>query len=233
MLLFILHGILMDGYQRTDSWCFENYIAECRIAECRYCFVPPLLTIAVLILYMAKPAMTNRKGTKLLPFLLQCASVGCIMYAWESLLRPLERCTYYFGSCAVAVLCCALILYTLALKPWVYLVPGGIFAAWGVFELFMGESIYFDSRFTFLFMEAGTALVICGFIVRNRNKAQAEIVPVEVQAATPLSDPVVTPESESIAAPETSRHKGRFCRHCGAKLEDGDIYCVECGNKVS
>lgn len=48
------------------------------------------------------------------------------------------------------------------------------------------------------------------------------------------------PETKAIQKPEspksTSEHVkpvGKLCRHCGAKLEDDDIYCVECGNKVS
>ena len=48
--------------------------------------------------------------------------------------------------------------------------------------------------------------------------------------------PAPEPESSKSApqpAPEPVKPAGKFCHHCGAKLEDGDIYCVECGNKVS
>ena len=32
--------------------------------------------------------------------------------------------------------------------------------------------------------------------------------------------------------PEPAKPAGKFCRHCGAKLEPDDIYCVECGYKI-
>lgn len=31
---------------------------------------------------------------------------------------------------------------------------------------------------------------------------------------------------------EPAKPAGKFCRHCGAKAEPGDIYCIECGNKL-
>lgn len=32
-------------------------------------------------------------------------------------------------------------------------------------------------------------------------------------------------------APEPAKPAGKFCRHCGAKVEQEDIYCIECGEK--
>ena len=49
------------------------------------------------------------------------------------------------------------------------------------------------------------------------------------------SNPAPRPEPSQPAhqpIPEPAKPAGKFCHHCGAKLEDGDIYCVECGNKV-
>lgn len=31
---------------------------------------------------------------------------------------------------------------------------------------------------------------------------------------------------------EQAEPAGKFCRHCGAKVEPDDIYCVECGEKL-
>ena len=31
---------------------------------------------------------------------------------------------------------------------------------------------------------------------------------------------------------EQAKPAGKFCRHCGAKVEPDDIYCVECGEKL-
>ena len=31
---------------------------------------------------------------------------------------------------------------------------------------------------------------------------------------------------------EQAKPAGKFCRHCGAKVEPNDIYCVECGEKL-
>ena len=49
--------------------------------------------------------------------------------------------------------------------------------------------------------------------------------------------PKPAPEPESSKpdpqpAPEPVKPAGKFCRHCGAKAEPGDIYCIECGNKL-
>lgn len=56
---------------------------------------------------------------------------------------------------------------------------------------------------------------------------------------TPKPEPqesALKPESSQLTpqpTTEPAKPAGKFCRHCGVKLEDGDIYCIECGNKVS
>ena len=35
------------------------------------------------------------------------------------------------------------------------------------------------------------------------------------------------------SAPATNQSANvKYCRNCGAKLEDGDVFCVECGSKI-
>ena len=43
--------------------------------------------------------------------------------------------------------------------------------------------------------------------------------------AVPITD-------DELPRQKPARPAAKFCRYCGSKLEDGDIYCVECGNKV-
>jgi len=46
------------------------------------------------------------------------------------------------------------------------------------------------------------------------------------------SKPAPRPEPPKPAQ-EPVKPAAKFCRHCGAQVEPGDIYCIECGNKVS
>jgi len=39
-----------------------------------------------------------------------------------------------------------------------------------------------------------------------------------ISPAKPVSEPV--------------KPAAKFCRHCGAKVEPGDVYCIECGDKL-
>lgn len=44
---------------------------------------------------------------------------------------------------------------------------------------------------------------------------------------------VETVQSAPKAQPvEQVKPVGKFCRHCGSKVEPDDIYCVECGEKL-
>lgn len=37
------------------------------------------------------------------------------------------------------------------------------------------------------------------------------------------------PKAQSV---EPAKPVGKFCRHCGAKVEPDDVYCIECGEKL-
>jgi len=54
-----------------------------------------------------------------------------------------------------------------------------------------------------------------------------------VNAASTPSTAVKVDKVETVAekVPAETKH-GKFCRHCGAKVEENDIYCVECGEKL-
>ena len=53
-----------------------------------------------------------------------------------------------------------------------------------------------------------------------------------VQQAAAKPEPKPTPKPEPKPAQEPAKPKGKFCRHCGAKVGPDDIYCIECGNRV-
>ena len=38
------------------------------------------------------------------------------------------------------------------------------------------------------------------------------------------------PKAKPAAAP--AKPVGKFCQHCGAKVEPEDIYCIECGERI-
>ena len=67
-----------------------------------------------------------------------------------------------------------------------------------------------------LFMLAG-----CAMVGWNLDSAFRSSRKPEPQKPSPKPEPV----------PEPAKPAERLCRHCGAKLEDGDIYCIECGEK--
>lgn len=51
-------------------------------------------------------------------------------------------------------------------------------------------------------------------------------------SGTKPSEPKPTPKPEPKPAQEPAKPKGKFCRHCGTKVADEDIYCIECGNRL-
>ncbi len=48
----------------------------------------------------------------------------------------------------------------------------------------------------------------------------------------PNPEPTSAPEPESAPAPEAEAETMRFCVHCGSPLEEGDLFCQNCGQKV-
>jgi len=62
---------------------------------------------------------------------------------------------------------------------------------------------------------------------------------VPVSATRPVSTASTSSTAVKVEKVETVEEKvpaetkhGKFCRHCGAKVEENDIYCVECGEKI-
>lgn len=86
------------------------------------------------------------------------------------------------------------------------------------------------------------------FMYRKKNSEKAsgssssisDPVPSESRATDPVPNKIETKpvaSTVSVAAAETvakvpAKPSGKCCPHCGAKVEEDDIYCVECGNKV-
>lgn len=60
---------------------------------------------------------------------------------------------------------------------------------------------------------------------KSSNKSK---VAEEKESFKKVSD---TSESASFSQ-EVHIPKNKFCSHCGAKLKEGHIYCIECGGKV-
>jgi len=61
----------------------------------------------------------------------------------------------------------------------------------------------------------------------NRSESPSTPKPEPTQ---PVSEPVS--EEPAVAPKSMPQSKGKFCCYCGARLEDRDIYCVECGRKL-
>lgn len=243
-------SIALQGLSLMFGLIFRIYLANYLLPLCNFNdndywdinwaidYIPMvLISTAVTIMLLAlqlTSSQIGKKSIKWLSCLIMCVTVGLIMYVAEE--AEADYLTlYYCVTTAATVLSCALLLYLLRLNPRCYLVFGGIFAVWGFFELMMGESVFDERNFSIMFLDAGIVLLACGFVLWNRNE-RVETAPAAVQAPVPTppaAEPVVTPISEPVAVPkEPVQPKRRFCRHCGTKLEDGDIYCVECGNKV-
>ena len=62
----------------------------------------------------------------------------------------------------------------------------------------------------------------------TKSAPQQKTVP-ESKQSQPVSKPSSKLASQPAPAPAESAVK--HCRYCGAKLEDGDIYCIECGER--
>lgn len=218
MLLFFIHRSLIIQDELT--------FIEISMGAALVTFV----TILLLVLQLARPGLLHSKAMTFLSCLLHCTTVGFVMILWDDAIKA-HIIPPFLQPCAVAILSCALLLYTLKWKPVVYLVPGGLFAFWGLLEAFMGQSIFVDPNFSLLFLEAGMLLLVIGWILRKHTNIPQKAAPATTQSAATASEPVVTPASEPAEVPDSSGVKDNICRHCGTALENGDIYCAECGEK--
>lgn len=63
---------------------------------------------------------------------------------------------------------------------------------------------------------------------KTSGKSSPTPRPVPPKSAHKSEPSQTTPQPVS----EPAKPAGKFCRHCGAKAEPGDIYCIECGNKL-
>lgn len=76
-------------------------------------------------------------------------------------------------------------------------------------------------------MAAGCVMVGWNFDLGSKSSGKS--------SPTPRPKPAPEPESskpDPQPAPEPVKPAGKCCRHCGAKAEPGDIYCIQCGNKL-
>lgn len=218
MLLFFIHRSLII----QDELTFIEFSMVAALVT--------FLTIILLVLQLARPGLLHSKAMTFLSCLLHCTTVGFVMILWDDASKAYIMPPFLL-PCAVAILSCALLLYTLKWNPVVYLVPGGLFAFWGLLEAFVGESIFVDPYFSLLFLEAGMLLLVIGWILRKQTNIPQKAAPATTQSAATASEPVVTPASEPAAVPAAPAPRVLTCRHCGAALENGDIYCAECGEK--
>ena len=79
-------------------------------------------------------------------------------------------------------------------------------------------------------MLAGCVMVGWNFDLGSKSSGKSSSAP-RPEPPKPVPKPELS-QSTPQPTPEPAKPAGKFCRYCGAKLEDGDIYCVECGNKV-
>lgn len=87
------------------------------------------------------------------------------------------------------------------------------------------------------FMPLGAVGIIAGCVMvgwnldlgsKSSGKSSPTPRPVPPKSAHKSEPSQTTPQPVS----EPAKPAGKFCRHCGAKAEPGDIYCIECGNKL-
>ena len=56
--------------------------------------------------------------------------------------------------------------------------------------------------------------------------------PKQVSTPRPPVSPAKPAAGSEKPAAEPDKPAAKFCRHCGAKVEPGDVYCIECGEKL-
>lgn len=109
-----------------------------------------------------------------------------------------------------------------------------VFTVLAAMILIIGISLIFigidDGEWLFpgFAMSALGGLVLCLPIATRKHKEAPVPKPTK-----PAPEPEPTPEPPKPIPPKPPNSMGKFCRHCGAKVEPDDIYCVECGNTVS
>lgn len=68
------------------------------------------------------------------------------------------------------------------------------------------------------------------FRYKNEDSSQAVSPKNDTPALSKVIEKPVTPTP--LPEKKTAKPTGKFSRHCGAKVEPDDIYCIECGEKL-
>ena len=118
-------------------------------------------------------------------------------------------------------------VFKLSWLPWILVFGGLYFAAEGAPEAIImsvigGLWLYFKykNKNSGTTSQSGTASSASKPAVSGKTVKSAPKAVTAVQSA-PKTQPV-----------EQAKPVGKFCRHCGTKVEPDDIYCVECGEKL-
>lgn len=212
------HDTIGRNALRNDNFGLGTFFF---LQQCITAMLPIVVTLLLLILQLARPALLEKKSMTLLSCLLHCVTIGLSMNLADNI-------TLYdhelWCACSAAMLSCALLLLNLLSNVRTYLVVGSIFTAWGSIVYFHGSNgpgLFVAS----LILVTGVLLLIWGLILYRRNR-----VPVKAASAP---EPTLASDSGSApAAPAAPAPGALTCRHCGAKAKPDDIYCIECGNKL-
>ena len=74
---------------------------------------------------------------------------------------------------------------------------------------------------------AAIVIVVLVFVIKGNKKNELPMVPY-----TPPQE-TAAPEQTAPAQPEAQSDEAvSFCRSCGAKLQNNDVFCAQCGEKV-
>lgn len=118
-------------------------------------------------------------------------------------------------------------VYKLSWLPWMLVFAGLYGASEGASEAIImsvigGLWLYFKykNNNSGTTSQSGTASSASKPAVSGKTVKSAPKAVTAVQSA-PKTQPV-----------EPAKPAGKFCRHCGTKVEPDDIYCVECGEKL-
>ena len=120
-----------------------------------------------------------------------------------------------------------MIVFKLSWLPYMLIIAGIAAIAGGepaglVFIVIGGVWLYFKykNKNSGTTSQSGTASSVSKPAATN-NTVNSAPKAVETVQSAPKTKPV-----------EQTKPVGKFCRHCGAKVEPDDIYCVECGEKL-
>lgn len=222
------HDTIGRNALRNDNFGWGTFFF---LQQCITAMLPIVVTLLLLILQLARPALLEKKSMTLLSCLLHCVTIGISMNladAYDLYLYNHEL----WCACSAAMLSCALLLLNLLSNLWTYLVVGSIFTAWGPFVYFYGSNapgLFVAS----LILVTGVLLLIWGLILHRRNRVPVKAASAALASEAPAPEPTLSSDSGSApAAPAAPAPGALTCRHCGAKAEPDDIYCIECGNKL-